>query len=370
MRVRVLAIVMLISACGPVGSLPATSAPTTSVTSVPPSSPTPTAMPTSSAIAAASPSPVLVTPPPAYAPPDQGLAPAVNVSQGVFPIMTTLRTKLAVIDETVVNAARWGVERYLSSIDQYRNGQSPALPITGPFLVAVSSALKESATPGVKRQFQIESLTVDHHVQKPWGTHAYVDVTVTLVDRAVDGNAPDQRETGKLRLTGDKMFVTDGWDYEHDRWFNGFGALPLDQVRTGVREAVSQYLWFETWVPNTTPVALSNAAGTAFQRARLARLSAIDRTQVASQVFDTVSAAIERFETIEGIWSGIATVRVTGNAVTKYSGGNTISTKLDREVRVFLLGNWSPEVVDEQLPSRDWASGGDLALAEIDVNRA
>jgi len=37
---------------------------------------------------------------------------------------------------------------------------------------------------------------------------------------------------------------------------------------------------------------------------------------------------------------------------------------------VFVLGNWIPAVVDEQLPSRDWASGGDLALAEVDQNRA
>ena len=239
MRVRVLAIVMLVSACAPVTTAPSASTPSASA------SPTPMEpfLPNETPVALASPSPMVETPAPYVAPPpdDPRLTPTVKVSPGVFPILTTYRTKLAVVDEGVVNLARWGVERYLSSIDSYRNGQSPVLPITGPFLVAVSAALKESATSGVQRKFEIESLSIDHHVQKPWGTHAYVDVTVSLVDRAVDGNAPDQRETGKLRLSGDKLFVTDGWDYDHDRWFNGFGPLPLDQVRSGVTDAVSQY---------------------------------------------------------------------------------------------------------------------------------
>ena len=303
-------------------------------------------------------------------PPDPRIAPPVTVSQGAFPIMTTLRTKLAVVDEGVVNAARWGVERYLTSIDSYRNGQSPALPITGPFLAAVSAALKESATPGVKRQFRIESLTVDHHVQKPWGTHAYVDVTVTLADKAVDGNAPDQFETGRLRLSGDKLFVTDGWDYDNSRWFNGFGPLPLDQVRGAIPDAVSGYLYAESWTANTTPVAVTSYAYSPFEHARAARVTAIDRRQVTSLLFEGVSATIERFETIEGIWSGIATVRLDGTVVTTDAAGKTARAKLDRHVRVFVLGNWIPAVVDEQLPSRDWASGGDLALAEVDQNRA
>src|SRR5438094_4707856 len=366
MRVRVLAIVMLVSACAPVTTAPSASTPSASA------SPTPMEpfLPNETPVALASPSLMVETPAPYVAPPpdDPRLTPTVKVSPGVFPILTTYRTKLAVVDEGVVNLARWGVERYLSSIDSYRNGQSPVLPITGPFLVAVSAALKESATSGVQRKFEMASLSIDHHVQKPWGTHAYVDVTVSLVDRAVDGNAPDQRETGKLRLSGDKLFVTDGWDYEHERWFNGFGPLPLDQVRIGVADAVSQYLSSETWLPNTSP-SFWVVEGSPYHRARATRMLAIDRRQVTAQLFDNVSATIERFETIDGLWSGVATVRVDGNAVTTY-GSNTVVTKLDRHVRVFLLGNWMPEVVDEQLPFRDWASGGDLALGEIDVNRA
>ena len=373
MRHLVLGLVALIAACAPVTSTPPPASATAVASSLPA---TPLATETSSGAAAdgataaptfvatAQPSPTL--PPP----PDQQVAPSVSVNAAVFPIMTTLRLRLATIDELVINQARWGVERYLQSIDYYRNGQSPALPITGAFLDAVSAALKDSATPGVKRQFQIESLSVDRHIQKPWGTHAYVEVTVTLVDHAIDGNAPDQRETGKLRLTGDKMFVTDGWDYEHDRWYNGFGALPLEQVRTGVAEAVSSYLWFDTWVPNTTPAGITNGVNSAFQRERGARLSAIDRRQVTSNVFAGVTATIEKFETIDGIWSGLATVRVNGTLVTTNPSGQTKREPFERHVIAFLLGNWNPEVVDEQTTTRAWASGGELALDQVDQNRA
>ena len=38
-------------------------------------------------------------------------------------------------------------------------------------------------------------------------------------------------------------------------------------------------------------------------------------------------------------------------------------------VKIF-MGNWIPEVVDEEVTPGVWRSGGDLALAEIDVNRA
>ena len=349
----VLALILLASACTPATATPSATA---------------TATATSAPVTAAVAPTTAPTVPPAQLP--EVAAPQVVVTAGTFPILTSLRLRLAVIDEQVQNAARFGVERYLQSIDYYRNGQSPALPITGAFLAAVSTALKDSATPGVKRQFQIESLTVDRHVQKPWGTHAYVDVTVTLVDHAIEGSAPDQRETGKLRLAGDKMFVTDGWDFDHDRWFNGFGALPLEQVRTGVAEAVKNYLWFESWTAGTTPAGITNGADTVFQRARAARLNALDRRQIVSSLFEGVTATIERFETIDGIWSGIATARLNGTLVTTNTAGQTKRAAFEREVRAFVLGNWSPEVVDEQTGTGDWASGGELALDQIDVNRA
>src|SRR5437899_96320 len=98
-------------------------------------------------------------------------------------------------------------------------------PVTTP--APPSGSPSASASAGVKRQCELVSLKVDRHFVKPWGTHAYVDVTVTIADRAVGGTAPDQFETGKLRLSGDRFRVTDGWDEAHDRWFNGFPPLSL-----------------------------------------------------------------------------------------------------------------------------------------------
>src|SRR5205823_1014229 len=198
-------------------------------------------------------------------------------------------------------------------IDFYRDGQSPILPITGPFLAAVSAGLKESATPGVRRQFELRSLTVDRHWVKPWGTHAYVDVTVTIADRAVDGSAPDQLETGRLRLSGDRFRVTDAWDFAHDRWYNGFPPLPLTQIHDQVAPAIATYLRMESWTPAASPLDWRTGSDALpFLKARAATLSAIDQTKIASRLFDGTTATIERFDTIEGLWSGLATVRLTG----------------------------------------------------------
>jgi hypothetical protein len=246
------------------------------------------------------------------------------------------------------------------------------LPISGPFLSAVSAALTASATPGVTRQFALSSLRVDRHLQKPWGTHAYVDVTVTIVDRAVTGTAPDQWETGKLRLSGDRLRVTDGWDEENGRWFNGFGSLPLDRVRSEIVAPIGFYLRWESWAPGYAEDQwrTSGDESTPFTRARAERYAAIDRTRTMAQAFDGVTATIERFETIEGVWSGLATVRLSGTRVTKDAAGAVQRTPYEKRVRVFLFGGWMPEVVDEETLPGVWLSGGELALEKIDVDRA
>jgi hypothetical protein len=298
-------------------------------------------------------------------------APDVVVRPGTFPVLTSLRLKLAVIDDAVVQATRGGVEQYLRAIDYYRNHQTPALPISGRFLAAVAAALKDSATPGVTREFALESLRVDRHVQKPWGTHAYVDVTVTIVDRAVGGTAPDQRETGMLRLSGDRLRVTDGWDQENGRWFNGFGPLPLDEIPRQLGAPVSEYLRGESWTLTTAPSAWTfGGEVSTFARARAERVAAIDHAQIVSRVFEGTTATIERFDTIDGIWSGLATVLLAGMLVTTNAAGRTDRVPFERRVRVFLFGSWVPEVVDEQAPSGAWVSGDELALDKIDVDRA
>jgi hypothetical protein len=354
MRV-VFAFLVLTTACAPATSLPSP-APATSD-------------------AAPSPSPTLagVSATPWPAPPTlvEVAAPAVTVSAGVFPIVTSLRLKLAVIDDALIQGARAGVELYLRLIDDFRGHRSPALPIAGRFRDAVSAALIDSAMPGVTREFKLESLRVDRHVQKPWGTHAYVDVTVTIVDRAVGGNAPDQRETGMLRLSGDRLRVSDGWDEANGRWFNGFGPLPLEQIRQGIGDPISDYLRAESWTPASLPrVWISSGDASAFANAHGLRVASLDRAQIVARVFEGTTATIERFDTIDGIWSGLATVRLGSTLMTTNAAGRTDRAPFERRVRVFLFGSWAPEVVDEQAPSGAWVSGDALALEKIDVDRA
>ena len=359
MRPLVLAGVLLVTACAPV-TAPAP----------------PSASPSASASATASAQAEASTAPPSSAPPARAVKDPVgeikvDVTAAPFGIVTDLMLRPAAIDGTVTQAASTAVALYLMNIDAYRDGSSPALPITGPFLEAVSAALRESATPGVKRQFELVSLKVDRHFVKPWGTHAYVDVTVTIADRAVGGTAPDQFETGKLRLSGDRFRVTDGWDEAHDRWFNGFPPLSLSSVRDQVGPAIAMYLRMESWTVAEPPLDWRTGSDALpFQRARAAKLDAIDRSRITSRLFDRVTATVERFDTIEGLWSGLATVRVAGTLITAGADGVTQRAAFERQMKVFMFGGWLPEVVDEEATPGVWLSGGDLALDQVDINRA
>lgn len=363
MRWAMVAVLMLVTACSPATTAPSPSATvnaTASATSTPQvtatSAPSPTLQPTPSPVATPLPSIDVVS---------------VKVAPGNFGIVTDLLLKPAAVDAQLVRAASAGVDVYLNAIDMYRNGVSPALPITGPFLAAVSVALKESATPGVQRKFELLSLKVDRHFVKPWGTHAYVDVTVSIADRAVGGTAPDQFETGQLRLMGDRFRVTDGWDEEHGRWFNGFRPLALQDVRDQVGPAIDMYLRMESWTPTAAPLDWRTGSDALpFLKARAATLSAIDRTRIASRLFEGTTATIERFDTIDGLWSGLATVRLNGTLVTAGPDGKAQRAPFERRVKVFMFGSWLPEVVDEEASPGVWLSGGDLALDQVDVDRA
>lgn len=358
----VLACIVLAAACAPAGPV--------AVSSGAPDGPSPAAAPPVASTAPTSPSP---TPTSAGERPRLD-DPVVTVKPAAFGIVTSLRLRPAVVDADVVAAARRAVELYLVSIDQYRRGELPALPITGHFLEAVSAGLRASAAAGVKRELKLDSLAVERHWQKPWGTHAYADVEVTIVDRAVAGNAPDQWETGKLRLTGDRQLrVTDAWDARGGRWFNGFAPLSLEEVRSQTAQAIGVYLRQESWVPGVVPEpwrAGDSSESTPFGQARSRRIDAIDRTRVVSRAFEDTVATVERFDTIEGLWTGLATVRIDGTIVTKDSAGTVIRVPFERRVKALLLHSWLPEVVDEEVLPGVWLSGGVLALEKIDVNRA
>jgi hypothetical protein len=223
----------------------------------------------------------------------------------------------------------------------------------------------------VKRTFVLESLRIEAVYKKPWGTQALADVRVTIVDRAVDGSAPDQRETGLLRLSGgNKLQVVDGWDAIAGRWFNGRVPDDTAGLRASVAEAIGLYLRKESWTAGGPVETYADGFGmTPFKTARNADLAAFDRARTASRTFEDVTGTIERHDTFAELPGGITTARLSATVVTTDAAGRTQRESVTRRVKVF-FGNWMPEVVDEEVSPGIWRSGGDLALVEIDINLA
>lgn len=343
----------LVWSCAPTGR--AAGAPTEPVTSPP-------------ATASSTPSPN-----PAPAPTLEN--PRVTASNAAFPIVTAFALRALPIDEALTNTVRASIERYLVSLDTYRD-TAPAertpgmLPVQGRFAQVVIAGMDASATPGVKRKFNLHSFHILSVLAKPWGTLAVAEVNATIVDRAVDGSAPDQPEIGRLRLVGDRLAVADGWDAANGRWFNGIERPSPDAVRTGTQDAVGFLLRTESWLAGMGQETwYGPGATTPFQKARLQHLTSLDRTAAASRTFEDVDATIERFEGFAEIRDGLAYVRVTGSLVMVDTTGRASEQPFTRRV-VVLLGQWGPEVVDEETSSGAWRSGGDLALAERDHNFA
>jgi hypothetical protein len=241
-----------------------------------------------------------------------------------------------------------------------------ALSVYGRFGDAVFTGIK--ASQDVERKFVIGSLRVDRYLVKPWGTRAMAEATVAILDKAVNGSLPDQTETGRLRLVGDKLFVSDAWDYAAGGWFNGPPVISEAELRETVTGTAANHLALESWVPGSAVVTFGDES-TPYWRARHAYIASVDRSATPWRTFEDVKATIERYETFSDIRDGLATVHISGTIVTKTAGGDARRTPFERTLRI-LFGNWIPEVVDEQVTPGVWLSGGDLALAARDVNTA
>jgi hypothetical protein len=241
--------------------------------------------------------------------------------------------------------------------------------LTGRFRDAVVAGLKSSATPGVKRKLELETVTPLRRYVKPWGTQAFVDVRTTIVDRVVEGVAPLQRETGILRMAGDRrVWVQDAWDGA--RWFNGAQRPDAAVIRDQLTYPLSYYLTWETWIPGSELAQWrpSGDEATPFSLSRAARVASIDRSKVTARAFENVVARIELYETFPELATGLATVRLTGTIVTTDATGRVSGAPLERRVRAFVFGGM-PEIVDEEIAGA-WVSGGQLALEKVDINRA
>jgi hypothetical protein len=298
----------------------------------------------------------------------------VALASASFPMTATLALRAVPTNDEHDGRIRIGLERYLEGLNAYRDAgaKDPSqlgLGITGRFKDVVLAGMKASGTNGVKRKFAIGSFRVDRLLTKPWGTRAVAEVTATILDKAVDGSAPDQIETGRLRLVGDKPMVIDGWDFANGRWFNGLATMTADGLRTDIVPAIASLLHAESWVPGSAFETNFGSGETPYFAARHEYLRLLDRTKNASRTFADVVATVVRYETFKEIRDGLATVRIQGVILTNDHAGKTEREHFDRQA-VVLFGNWVPEVVDEQIVAGRWLSGGDLALGIRDHNFA
>jgi hypothetical protein len=353
MRIGVFAMALVMAACAAPAATPPAAAPSVEVTA------TPTPVPSASPEAAPVPSANLESPKVAFA-------------TTPFPLVAAA-LRVAPINVEAEAVVRTGLVNYLDSLDRFRETGATdrkQLYLSGTFGDAVFAGMSASVTPGVKRKFDLGSFKIDRFLVKPWGTRAVVEVTATILDKAVDGSAPDQTETGRLRMIGDKPAVVDGWDGANRRWFNGPQLMTPDELRTDIAPTLGFLLRGESWVPGSALETSFGAGGdTPYFKARHEYLNKLDRMTTPSRTFADVSATIERYETFNEIRDGVATVRLNGTVVTTDSSGRTSREPFERRARV-LIGNWMPEVVDEQIGTGTWLSGGDLALGVRDQNFA
>ncbi|HEV8469246.1 MAG TPA: hypothetical protein VGR46_06525 [Candidatus Limnocylindria bacterium] len=337
---------------------------------IPPANP-PAAIPTQEVAATPSAAP--------SASPEAALAPSVNLESPKvafaatpFPLVASA-LRVTTIDPAAEAVVRTGLVNYLDSLDRFRETGATdrmQLYLGGRFGDAVFAGMSASVTPGVKRKFDLGSFKIDRFLVKPWGTRAVVEVTATILDKAVDGSAPDQTETGRLRMIGEKPAVVDGWDGANRRWFNGPQVMTPDELRTDIAPTLGFLLRGESWVAGSAVETSFGAAGeTPYFRARHEYLNKLDRTATPTRTFADVIATIERYETFNEIRDGVATIRLNGTVVTTDSSGRTSREPFERQARV-LIGNWMPEVVDEQITAGAWLSGGELALGVRDHNFA
>ena len=353
MRIPLFVLAFLVAACAvPVANPPAAT-PSVEVVATP--SPEPAASPAATSSPAASPE-----------------SPSVVFAAMPFPLVASA-LRAAPIDAEAEAVVHRGLLNFLESLDRFRETGATdrkQLYLEGRFGDVVFAGMTGSATSGVKRKFEIGAFKIDRLLVKPWGTRAVVEVTATILDKAVDGIAPDQSETGRLRMIGDKPSVVDGWDGAKGRWFNGPQLMTPEALRLDVAPTLGYLLHAESWILGSALETSFGAGGdTPYFKARHEYLNKLDRMTTPSRTFADVSATIERYETFNEIRDGVATIRLNGTVVRTDSSGRTSREPFERRARV-LIGNWMPEVVDEQIDTGTWLSGGDLALGVRDHNFA
>jgi hypothetical protein len=385
--------VFIVGACAPPVAGPGETlspAPTIAATAVPTSTATPT-------------TPVEPTPnrtsEPVPTPPPQASAPPVRIVSQSFTLApaTTLIEVVGRYRTDTESSLRSWVPAYLQALDKYRSDPSEqnraafdSMHAPGPYTEFIRQSLAPwYGPPGVaapKRTFEIGQLTIQHMYAKPWGRVAYIDAALTYTDRttAADGttNAVQHVQQGRYVNQGQGFYkVIDGYDAVVSRWVDGeqprWSALALEAEAP---LAIGYFLQRESYVPGE-PYAHGTPPGqrfviSPFDKARNDALLALDASyskgEFTSRRFADASVRVSRFEPATFLGDGVVTVVFSGQLVTAV-GAAERTTPVTRTLRFYRITRdglnafWL--VVDEQGPSGEWLSGGDLALAEIDQDR-
>jgi hypothetical protein len=390
-----LAVVVLGACIEPAATPSGTSSPTAT------SAPTQTAAPTPAPTAEPTATTLVRTPEPIPTGSPQAPAPAIRVISQAFSVATAAPLVEVVgpyRTTTETDLRRW-VPTFLEGLDQYRTDSTKggnralfdSLYAPGPYAELIRQSLARwqgpPANPGDQHKFELGQLTIQHMYAKPWGRVAYIDATLTYVDRitAADGKTSSVQIAQQARFVnqGHGMYkVIDGYDPTLGRWVDGeqprWSALALEA------EAPNQMWWFfqrESYVPGEQYPHATPQGGrfliTAFDNFWNDSLGKLDasyaKKEFVNRRFEDLTARISLFEPATFLGDGIVTVVVNGRLVTAAATGPERSSPITRTLRFYritrdgLNANW--QVVDEQGTNGASLSGGYLELAEIDQDR-
>jgi hypothetical protein len=399
MRARLVAITLaaITAACsaGPQTTLPSN---TPVVTAPETASGAPSVAPTSAPSAARTPvlTPIPKSELPAFAP-----TPTVRVRSNTFTIAAMPALVEASADERKIADAvvkAWA-PTYLEMLDKTRASFTAenrqifdSYVVPGPYSEVVRRSLGPLVGPGAptpQRTLSLTQLTLEHVYAKPWGRVAFVDTYLAYDDRtaAKDGTSTSEPRVARVRLVnqgGFFMRVFDGYDTVLGRWINGdfprYSALALEsEAPYGVAGALQR----ESYVkgegqPHSAQASSSTVTfDTPFAKVWDTAIKALDdqykRGDFVERRFDNATATITAFEPATFIGDGVVTVRLDAQRVTVDGAGKVSTTPVTRTLRFYRItrdgvaAGW--QLVDEQGATGAWLSGGDLALAQIDVNR-
>jgi len=219
----------------------------------------------------------------------------------------------------------------------------------------------------VTRTFQATGSRVNAGLTRSWGTTAYVDADIDLIDRGA--TALPIHVTLRLRPMGFSFTVMDLFDRTASAWLVGtdsrYSALDLE---TELPAAASQYLSSESFSPGRDPYTGVLTPETPFGKTRNDAILALGALKAAGTIserhFENVSASIDRFEPAWFGGDGVVTVHLTGTLVeVRAAASQRIAFVQPLKFFRSPEGFWTP--VDAQEADGAWDSNGDLALADV-----